>query len=375
MAGIYLHIPFCTQACHYCNFYFVNTQAQKQELVSAISQELIDRKEELKGETLETIYFGGGTPSLLEQKELELLLNTISKNYSIAPQIEFTFESNPEDLSVEKIKLLKAAGVNRLSIGVQSFHDDDLKAMNRVHNSKEAINCIELSLNYIENISIDLMFNLPNQTLIAWEKNLEQAIFLNPKHISCYNLTIEEKTKLDRLIKDKKVEKPCEDESVIQFEKTIEVLSQHGFEPYEISNYAKKGFEARHNTNYWFGAKYIGLGPSAHSFDGKNRRWNVSNLNKYLKNCPSKEDYFEIENLSVDNQYNEFVLTRLRTKWGIPIEELTKRFGTFYAQYLNEQIRNMIEQKLIFIDNKHIILSPKGKLYADAISSEMMYVQ
>lgn len=374
MAGIYLHIPFCTQACHYCNFYFVNTLAKKDELIATISKELISRKDELKDENIETIYFGGGTPSLLSQRDLEFLIGIIYHNFSVKSSIEFTFESNPEDLKKEKIQLLHQLGVNRLSIGVQSFDDNELKAMNRVHNSLEAINCIEQSLNYIENISIDLMFNLPNQTLNSWEKNLLKAISLNPKHISCYNLTIEEKTKLQRLIKQKKIDKPCEDESVIQFEKTIEMLGASGFEQYEISNYAQKGFESHHNTNYWFGAKYIGVGPSAHSFDGQNRRWNISNLNQYIKNCPSLP-YFEIENLSIENQYNEFVLTRLRTKWGIPISEIESRFGPFYAKYIQTQIQNLIGQNLIVISNDHIILSSKGKLYADSISSEMMYVQ
>lgn len=374
MAGIYLHIPFCTQACHYCNFYFVNTLAKKDELIATIAKELISRKDELEDEEVETIYFGGGTPSLLSQRDLEFLMGIIYHNFSVKSNIEFTFESNPEDLKKEKIQLLHQLGVNRLSIGVQSFDDNELKAMNRVHNSIEAVNCIEQSLHCIENISIDLMFNLPNQTLSSWEKNLLKAISLNPKHISCYNLTIEEKTKLQRLIKQQKIEKPCEDESVIQFEKTIEMLGVNGFEQYEISNYAQKGFESRHNTNYWFGAKYLGVGPSAHSFDGKNRRWNVSNLNQYLKNCPSLL-YSEIENLSIENQYNEFVLTRLRTKWGIPIEEIELRFGAFYAKYLAAQIQNLEDEKLIFIDNKHIILTPKGKLYADSISSQMMSVQ
>lgn len=374
MAGIYLHIPFCTQACHYCNFYFVNTLTRKDELITTIAKELISRRDELEEEEIESIYFGGGTPSLLSQRDLEFLIGIIYHNFSVKSNIELTFESNPEDLKKEKIKILKDIGVNRLSIGVQSFDDNDLKAMNRVHNSMEAISCVEQSLHYIENISIDLMFNLPNQTIKAWEKNLEQAILLNPKHISCYNLTIEEKTKLQRLIKEQKIEKPCEDESVIQFEKTIEILGASGFEQYEISNYAQKGYEAKHNTNYWFGAKYLGVGPSAHSFDGKNRRWNVSNLNQYLKNCPSLP-YSEIEHLSIENQYNEFVLTRLRTKWGIPLEEIEIRFGNYYAKYLTTQVQNLLDEELIFIDNKHLILTPKGKLYADSVSSEMMSVQ
>lgn len=374
MAGIYLHIPFCTQACHYCNFYFVNTLTRKDELITTIAKELISRRDELEEEEIESIYFGGGTPSLLSQRDLEFLIGIIYHNFSVKSNIELTFESNPEDLKKEKIKLLKDIGVNRLSIGVQSFDDNDLKAMNRVHNSMEAISCVEQSFHYIENISIDLMFNLPNQTIKAWEKNLEQAILLNPKHISCYNLTIEEKTKLQRLIKEQKIEKPCEDESVIQFGKTIEILGASGFEQYEISNYAQKGYESKHNTNYWFGAKYLGVGPSAHSFDGINRRWNVSNLNQYLKNCPSLP-YSEIEHLSIENQYNEFVLTRLRTKWGIPLEEIEIRFGTFYAKYLTTQVQNLLDEELIFIDNKHIVLTPKGKLYADSVSSEMMSVQ
>ncbi|MCW3124588.1 MAG: hemW [Bacteroidetes bacterium] len=371
MAGIYIHIPFCKQACHYCNFYFSTSLAQKENLVGAIIKEIELSKDYLTGETIETIYFGGGTPSLLEVSELKAILDTI---YMVHPKVdlkELTLEANPDDLTAAKIAdlaSLKTMGLNRLSIGVQSFFDADLIYMNRAHNSGEAQEAIKRAQDAgFSDLTIDLIYGTPTMSDENWLANIHQAFALGIPHISSYALTVEAKTNLDRNIKKGKSQPVDEAQSSRQFDILMREMAAHGYDQYEISNFSLPGKHAIHNTNYWRGQKYLGLGPSAHSFDGASRRWNVANNQIYIKSINEGQVPFEVEHLTPAQQANEYIMTSLRTMWGTDLDQ-------FQILNFKFQIIEALEQMdpALYSRNGNIIkLTQQGKHFADHIASDL----
>lgn len=373
MSGIYLHIPFCKQACHYCDFHFSTSLKKKTELVDALCEELRLRKDELKN-TVQTIYFGGGTPSLLTSEELQQILETIYKNYTISETPEITLEANPDDLTLEKIKQLSKSPVNRLSIGIQSFFEEDLKWMNRAHNASEALDCITMAKKHFENITIDLIYGIPGLTSQRWLKNIEIAISQNIPHLSCYALTVEPKTALESFIK-KGVVPAVEDElSQQHYEMLLSEMEQAGYENYEFSNFGKEGFHSRNNTAYWQGKTYLGIGPSAHSFDGNSRSWNVSNNTKYIKSIGAGFLPLEREILSKTDKYNEYIMTGLRTKWGVSSEKVAADFGLEFKSYLLNQAKPLLDKELLILEDRVLKVTKKGKFLSDGIAADLFLV-
>lgn len=373
MSGIYIHIPFCKQACHYCDFHFSTNLNTKEKLVESILFEIELRKNYLSDNFIETIYFGGGTPSLLSEKEIHLILETIYKNYDVSENPEITFECNPDDLSNAKLQELKSANINRLSIGLQSFNDDELKWMNRAHTASESEASVKRAQDKgFENITIDLIYGSKFCDLSSWKKTLNKAIALDVKHISSYNLTIEEKTKFGHDLKLKKEPVIDDEKSAELFLEMIERLEKAEFIQYEISNFGKKDFFSKHNSNYWKGVQYIGFGPSAHSFDGNSRQWNISNNHLYIKNVGSQtESYFEKEILTEENRWNEYMLTSLRTIWGINETYLSSRFKSEHIHEFKNKIEDLIKKKLVQLKNQTYTLTLEGKLMADKIASDL----
>src|ERR1700712_1599535 len=318
MAGIYLHIPFCKQACHYCDFHFSTSLAYKDDLLRALVEEIRLRKDFLGGETVETIYFGGGTPSLLSGEELSLLINIITDIHTVSSDAEITIEANPDDLDQQKLKSLRQTPVNRFSIGIQSFFDDDLAWMNRVHRAREAEASVKRAQDAgFENITVDLIYGYPLLTEQKWKHNLDKAFELQVPHVSAYSMTVEPRTALASFIKKKKQAPMNDEQSSEQFIELMNAMEAHGFEHYEISNFCKPGHYSRHNTNYWRGIKYLGIGPSAHSYDGEKRQWNIANNAKYMQAIEKKTIPAEIEVLTEENRLNEYIMTSLRTQWGL----------------------------------------------------------
>lgn len=335
MAGIYVHIPYCSQKCIYCNFYSIATKKSKDNYIQALVKEIEQRNNYLST-PIKTLYFGGGTPTCLNKNQITQIIFALKENLDLSHLEEATIEANPEDANPEFLQHLLNLGFNRISYGIQSFNDDDLKLLNRRHNSKTAINAIELSRKVgFSNISFDLMFNLPNMTLEKWKKNLEKAIELNPEHLSCYSLTLEEGTMLDKLVNKKIISLPYENESVIQFNKTKSFLEQAGFEHYEISNYCKPGFKSKHNSAYWRAEEYIGLGASAHSFNISSRSWNPENIEEYISNIDNNISPFT-EILSEEDKYNEYIMLALRTKEGVDEKYIENNFPQ-YLSYFKRQ--------------------------------------
>lgn len=371
MQGIYLHIPFCRKACLYCDFHFSTQLKTKGILVDAICKEIELQKNFLEGKKIDTIYFGGGTPSVLEKNELEKIFNALSNYFNWDKNAEITLECNPDDLDKEKLKALKELGINRLSIGLQSFDDKELKWMNRLHTAAESEACVKLAQEIgFNNISIDLIYGSKFQTIENWKKTLEKAISLNVQHISSYNLTVEERTELGNAVLKGKENPVDEEKSSEQFLVMMNTLQANGFEHYEISNFAKKGFEAIHNTNYWKGAKYLGLGPSAHSFNGVSRQWNISNNALYVKAINEGTEFYETETLSKLNRYNEYILTRLRTKWGCDLNYIKTQFGEDFAEHFSETSKNYLPRS-IQKNGTIYSLTTEGKLLADKIAMEL----
>lgn len=374
-AGIYIHIPFCKQACHYCDFHFSTSLKKKEELVEMLCRELVLRKDELSKNTVETIYFGGGTPSLLTSGELKQIFDAISANYEVSVTPEITLEANPDDLDREKLEELKSAGINRLSIGVQSFFEEDLKLMNRAHNAKEALKCLQLAKEYFENISIDLIYGIPDMSEERWQENIHTALDLELPHFSCYALTVEPNTALNKFI-EKGVVKPVDDDlAKAHFEILREKLNNAGYVHYEFSNFGKPGYFSRNNTAYWMGKPYVGIGPSAHSYDGKSRRWNISNNPLYIKALKENRLPLETEVLSVRDRYNEYVMTRLRTMWGISIGEVEREFGITYSNYLLEQANSYLEEQLMQREGDKLSISEEGKFLSDGIAADLFIVE
>ena len=374
MSGIYIHIPFCKQKCSYCDFHFSTNLQLKSQLVEAINKELVIRKDELT-QSLETVYFGGGTPSILSEKELNSIFETIYKNYSTHNIKEITLEANPDDLTQEKLNFLKSTPINRFSIGVQSFFEEDLRLMNRAHNSQEAESSIKLVQDTgFDNITIDLIYGSSTTTNEMWMKNLQKAIALDIPHISSYALTVEEKTVLDHQIKSGKT-KPINDERQNeQFQILIDTLSDNGFIQYEISNFGKENYFSQHNSNYWKGISYLGIGPSAHSYDGKTRAWNIANNAKYIKSLEQNILPHEVEVLNKVDVFNEMIMIGLRTIYGIDLNRLENEFPNYLKDYFYTEIQLLIEEKLVEKQANKIILKPEAKFFADGIASRLFYV-
>ena len=371
--GIYIHIPFCKQACHYCDFHFSTSLKNKDRIISAIITEMKLRTNELSG-TIQTIYFGGGTPSLLTSEELNWIIDAVYENFSVAENPEITLEANPDDLSNEVLKHLAASPINRLSIGVQSFFEEDLKLMNRAHNAEEALKSIQLAKKYFDNISIDLIYGIPEMTNHRWLKNIEQALALDVPHLSCYALTVEPKTALERFIK-KGIVPPVEDDVAQEHHALlVDRLETAGYENYEFSNFSKPGSYSQNNTAYWQGKPYLGIGPSAHSYDGNQRSWNVANNAKYLKSIEDGKLPLEREELSKTDKYNEYVMTRLRTKDGIILTEVKDYFGDKYLDYLLQQAKEYIASQHLFRNDTHLQVTKKGKFLSDGIAASLFLV-
>ena len=374
MSGIYIHIPFCKQACHYCDFHFSTSMKKKDEMVLALAKEIQMRKKEFENEIVETIYFGGGTPSRLTIADLKLQLYSIYKNYKVAENPEITLEANPDDLSKDYLTELSKIGINRLSIGIQSFFEDDLQLMNRAHNSAEARKCLEIATQYFDNISLDLIYGIPGMSNEKWKKNIETALSFGIPHISSYALTVEPKTALNKLIQTGKIAKPNDEVAEAHFQILVETLEANNFVHYELSNFGKENYFSKNNSAYWLGKKYIGIGPSAHSYDGISRSWNVSNNAIYLKSLAENKLPNEIEILSKSDRYNEYIMTGLRTIWGVSLDRIADEFGADYSRYLQKQSQKFIDDGFLFIENKILKPTKKGKFLTDGIASDLFYL-
>jgi len=374
LAGIYIHIPFCSQACIYCNFHFSTNLKTKTALLSAIKDEISDKTDYLGGEAVETIYFGGGTPSLLNAKEIEGILNALHKTFNISSSPEITLEANPDDLDNEKIKELKSAGINRLSIGIQSFNNTDLAFLNRAHNAAQAISCLEnAKANGINLLSIDLIYGIPGQDEDIWAANLDAVTKYNIPHFSAYALTVEPKTQLAHLISQKKIAAVDEEQSIRNFNTLMQWVQNNNYLQYEISNFCTGNNYSKHNTAYWQGKKYAGFGPSAHSFNGDTRQWNIANNALYIKNI-KEGNYFELEPLSTAQKYNEYIMTALRTAWGIDPVYINSNFGDTFSSYFEEGIRQFLKSGHVDKKDGAYILTNSGKLLADGIISDLFVV-
>ncbi|MBU2921970.1 radical SAM family heme chaperone HemW [Winogradskyella psychrotolerans] len=374
MSGIYIHIPFCKQACHYCDFHFSTSLKKKDDLVNAFAKELELRKDEFKNTTVETIYFGGGTPSILTNDELQFLIDSVYKNYNVTENPEITLEANPDDLSKDRIIALSKSPINRLSIGIQSFFESDLKLMNRAHNAEEAKTCLEEATKYFENISLDLIYGIPGASNVQWLANIEMALSFGVPHISSYALTVEPKTALASFIKKGIIDNVDDEQAHEQFHMLKEKLEASGFVHYELSNFGKDGYFSKNNSAYWQGKSYLGIGPSAHSFNGKQRGWNVKNNSKYINAIAQHELPIEIETLTQTDQYNEYIMTGLRTIWGVSFRKVEEDFGLVFKDYLIEQSEVFINQQLLYIDDGHLRVTKKGQFLCDGIASELFKI-
>lgn len=373
MSGIYIHIPFCKQACHYCDFHFSTQLGKKEVMVNAIAKELVLRKSEVIDE-VETIYFGGGTPSVLSNDEIEFLIQAVYDNYKVIDSPEITLEANPDDLSNSRIIELSRSAINRLSIGVQSFFDEDLKLMNRAHNAGQAEQCIKKATQYFDNITIDLIYGIPGMDNDRWKANIQKALDFDLPHISSYALTVEPRTALKKFIEKGVVPDVDDEQAQEQFHILVDTLESNGFVNYEISNFGKPDYFSKNNTAYWLGKTYLGVGPSAHSFDGKHRSWNIRNNPAYIKKMEEGELPMEIEILSTTDRYNEYVMTGLRTIWGIDLARIESEFGENYLRYINRQSSKFLEQQLLRIKDGKLLTTKKGKFLADGIASDLFFV-
>lgn len=371
MSGIYIHIPFCKQACHYCDFHFSTSLKKKDEMVSALAKEIAMRKDEFKDETVATIYFGGGTPSILDVDDLKMLIDVVYQNYKVDDNPEITVEANPDDLTEDRIIQLSKNNVNRLSIGIQSFFEDDLKMMNRAHDSQEAQQCLEIATQYFDNISLDLIYGVPNMSNEKWKQNIEKALSFGIPHISSYALTVEPKTALDKFIKKGIIKQPDDEVAQEHFYILVETLKENGFIHYELSNFGKPDYFSKNNSSYWLGKKYIGIGPSAHSYDGVNRGWNISNNTLYIKAIEENRLPIETEKLTLTDRYNEYIMTGLRTIWGVSLDRIKNEFGLKYLDYLNKESKRFLEDDLLAIEDNVLQTTKKGKFLCDGIASDL----
>ncbi|WP_294199717.1 radical SAM family heme chaperone HemW [uncultured Chryseobacterium sp.] len=373
---IYIHIPFCKQKCSYCNFHFSTSLNFKDDMVAAMKKEIVLRKNELQNKSLSSLYFGGGTPSILSADEIKSLIDEVLKHFSFEKDIEITLEANPDDLNKEFLKGLSDSPVNRLSIGTQSFFEADLKLMNRAHTANEAEDSIKRAQDFgFENLSIDLIYGSPTSNLEIWKENLNKTIVLEVPHISSYALTVEPKTALENWISKGKVISPKEEEQNREFYYLSDFLKDHGFEHYEVSNFAKPGFYSRHNSSYWKYKEYLGIGPSAHSYNGSDvRSWNIANNQQYIKklnaHLPAKEE----EILSAEDQFNEMIMIGLRTIWGVDLENLKGKFNDRILEHFQREIKQKLEEEILIIENNHLKIPEKHWFMADGIASDLFMV-
>lgn len=375
MAGIYIHIPFCKQACHYCDFHFSTNLKKKQALLNALKKELGLRKNELGSEQVETIYFGGGTPSILTIDELNEILDSVYENFDVIENPEITLEANPDDLTEKWISTLSKSLVNRLSIGVQSFFDEDLTLMNRAHNSQEAVNSILFAKEYFENISIDLIYGIQGADDARWKANIDKALDFALPHISSYALTVEPKTALAKFVQKGLISNVDDEQAQRQFLMLVELLENEGYINYEISNFGKPDFFSKNNTAYWQSKSYLGIGPSAHSFNGSKRGWNVRNNSKYIQALEKDIIPIEYEQLSTLDAYNEYVMTGLRTIWGVSLKKVGSVYGANYRKYLQVQAQKYLDEHLLFLDDDRLLATKKGKFLVDGIAADLFMVK
>ncbi len=375
MAGIYIHIPFCASKCSYCDFYSVIPLSKKKDLVNAIVKELHLRSQFIQ-EPVETIYFGGGTPSVLEPKELESIMASIHQHYTLSDILECTFEANPEHITSDYVKDIQGLGINRLSMGTQSFDDDILKFLKRSHQATQAIKAVETAYsNGLSNISIDLIYAIPGLSLKQWKEQLKIALDLPIKHLSSYHLTYEEGTPLYRQLRQKRFQVPNDQLSESQFFHLFEYSSQKGFPYYEISNFAEQGFYSKHNSAYWLQKNYLGIGPSAHSYNGISRNWNISNLKSYLNALENDKCAFEEEILSPLDMLNEYIITHLRTRWGIDLKAFSEQFGSLKTKALQNRCAAFLQSEDMIQENNQLTLSLKGLLKSDLIMENLFFLE
>ncbi|MGZ9674780.1 radical SAM family heme chaperone HemW [Flavobacterium sp. GNP001] len=374
MSGIYIHIPFCKQACHYCDFHFSTSMKKKDAMVLALAKEIQMRKTEFQNDSVETIYFGGGTPSVLTSDEINFLINEVCANFKVVENPEITLEANPDDLSEERIVELSKSKINRLSIGIQSFFEEDLLLMNRAHNSAEAKKCLQIATQYFDNISLDLIYGIPAMSNEKWEQNIDTALSFGIPHISSYALTVEPKTALKKLIQTGAIASPKDEVAEAHFMILVDKLEANGFVHYELSNFGKPDYFSKNNSAYWLGKKYIGIGPSAHSYDGVSRSWNIANNALYLKGIQQDKLANEVEILSVADRFNEYIMTGLRTIWGVSLTRIENEFGIEYLSYLKKQTQKFLDDDLVFIENNILKPTVKGKFLADGIASDLFYL-
>ena len=374
---IYFHIPFCKQACHYCDFHFSTSLKYKEDMLVAMQKEIAKRAHYLEDKKVHSLYFGGGTPSILDAEDILQLIGTVEKHFEIASDAEITLEANPDDLTREKVEVLRQTPINRFSIGIQSFYEEDLRWMNRAHNAQEADSSIKRVQDAgFENITCDLIYGYPLLTDEKWKANMQKLIALDIPHISSYSMTVEKKTALAHFVKEGQTPAMSDTQSAAQMLMLIDTLTQNGFEHYEISNFVKNGMYAKHNTNYWKGQHYLGIGPSAHSFNGNSRSWNVANNAKYIAALTENTVYNELENLTKSDQFNEYVMTSIRTMWGINLQKVEKDFGYDYKQHiLKESQTFLVKDELEILDNTILRSTTKGKLIADHIASELFILE
>ena len=375
MAGIYIHIPFCKRRCIYCDFFSTTQSEKKPTYIHALCQELEMRKNYLEGEEIETIYLGGGTPSQLTEEELNEIFTSLYNIYKVKEDAEITLEANPDDLTPEYVSMLRRLPINRISMGIQTFQEETLKLLHRRHTARQAIEAFQRCREAgFRNISIDLMYGLPGETLDIWKEDLQQAIALHPEHISAYHLIYEEGTALWKLREEHQVEEADEDLSVTLFKTLIDELKQAGYQHYEISNFCLPGLHSRHNSSYWTGKKYLGCGPSAHSFNGSSRQWNIASLDNYLKGIASGKPNYEIEELDLYTRYNDFVITSIRTCWGMSLSRLRSEYGEELYRYCLRMAKSHLEQGVLETEEDTLRLTQEGIFISDGIMSDLLFV-
>ena len=374
MSNLYIHYPFCKQACHYCNFHFSTSDKNRQAVLKSICLELEMRAQELQSMPIESIYFGGGTPSMLNDDELGAIFQVIEANYHVLPYAEITLEANPDDLSLKKITQLAVTPINRLSIGVQSFFEADLKLMNRAHTAKESLESLKIAQTYFDNITIDLLYGMPQMSNVRWEENLQIAFDLKLNHLSCYALTVEPKTALAHFIKTAQ-HPPLNDAVAAQhFQTLVTATANAGFTHYEVCSFGKPGYFSKHNRSYWLGKPYLGVGPSAHSFDGKKRSWNVSNNKQYINTIAKNELPLTSELLTPENRFNEYIMTGLRTIWGVSLKRIEEEFGLGVQTSLLNNAHSYLASETLKIENDYLKMTPKGQFLSDGIASDLFIV-
>ena len=371
MSGVYFHIPFCKQACHYCNFHFSTSLKYKAELMEALKKELSLRTNELPAIPLNSIYFGGGTPSLLSPEEIGNLISSVRDHFTVNEQAEITLEMNPDDYYEGYFEQIKVVGVNRLSVGVQSFIPEELSAMNRAHNAEQALNVLERVQQHFSNFSLDLIFGVPGSTMESWEKNISTALSFQPSHISSYALTVEPKTVLAKQVKEQQVQLLPEEMTVQQFDYLVETLTEKGYDHYELSSFAFPGFRSVNNTSYWQGKPYLGIGPSAHSYYQNQRSWNLSNNKLYINKLNAGELPLKREQLTKIDRYNEFVMTGLRTAEGVALHDIQQKFGDKFAQLFEEQVEKHLMVQHLYWDGDVVKVTKKAKFLVDGIASDL----